>query len=94
MKNIKIKLTLFFISLMCISSIISFFASIFFNNRIVNEMRFDHIAIANSIYELKEKTDLSIEDIVNITDTSMYDVIIVEDIDSIKISNEELRKTA
>jgi len=92
MKNIKIKLTLFFISLMCISSIISFFASIFFNNRIVNEMRFDHIAIANSIYELKEKTDLSIEDIVNITDTSMYDVIIVEDIDSIKISNEELRK--
>ena len=93
MKKIRVKLAIFFVSLMFISSIFSFFVSIFFNNSSIrNELKLDEEAIAISILELGHKTDLSIDDIVNITSNFMYDVRIVEDINSLSITTEELKK--
>lgn len=93
MKKITVKLTLFFISLMLISSIFSFFLSTFFTNTsIKNEIRLHQQAIGISILELQQKTDLSLDDIANITSTFMYDVRKLESIDSLNITNEELKK--
>lgn len=93
MKKIRIKLAIFFISLMFISSILSFFVSSFFpNSSIKKEMMLNQQAIAISILELGQKTDLSIDDIIKMTSTFMFEVRKVENIDSMQISNEELRK--
>jgi signal transduction histidine kinase len=93
MKKIRIKLALFFISLMFISSILSFFVSSFFpNSSIKKEIMLNQQAIAISILELGQKTDLSIDDIIKITSTFMYEVRKVETIDSLKISKDDLRK--
>ncbi len=75
MKKIRIKLALFFISLMFISSILSFFISSFFpNSSIKKEMMLNQQVIAISILELGQKTDLSIADIIKMTSTFMYEV--------------------
>jgi signal transduction histidine kinase len=92
MKNIKVKLALFFISIMCTSSILSFVVLTFFTNSIGNEMKLDQEAIAISILKLGQKTDLSIDEIVSVTSTSMYNVDIVENIYSLDINNEELKE--
>lgn len=90
MKKITVKLALFFILLICISSILSFFISTFFIDNIENEIKLSQELIASSILELNQKTDLSIEEIINITSTPMYDVNIVENIDLIEITEEEI----
>lgn len=92
MKNIFAKLALFFIFLICISSILSFFTSAFFTNDIENEMQLNQQAIAISILELKEKTDLSLDEILDITSTHMYNVRKFQDIDLIDITEEQLQK--
>lgn len=92
MRNIKVKLALFFISLMCTSSILSFVVLTFFTNSIGSEIKLDQEAIAISILKMGQKTDLGIDEIVSVTSTSMYNVDIVENIDSLDINNEELNK--
>ncbi|SES63202.1 Signal transduction histidine kinase [Natronincola peptidivorans] len=92
MKKIAVKLTLFFIFLICISSILSFLASTLFTHDIRNEMQQNQISIANSVLQLGEKTDLSIEEIIDITATSMYDVREIKNIDSMEITLEGLER--
>jgi signal transduction histidine kinase len=92
MKNIKVKLALFFISLMCTSSILSFFVSAFFTNSIGNEIKLDQEAIAVSIFKLGQKTDLTIDEIVSVTSNSMYSVSKVGNIESLDVNNEELKE--
>jgi signal transduction histidine kinase len=78
---------------MYISSIISFFISTFLsNNSIQREMKLNQQAIGVSILELRQKTDLAIEDIVKMESNFIYDVHIIEDIDAIPISNEEIKR--
>ncbi|KUO73099.1 MAG: histidine kinase [Clostridia bacterium BRH_c25] len=92
MKKIRIKLAIFFISLMFISSILSFFVSSLFPGSIKKEIMLNQQAIAISILELGQKTDLSIDDITKMTSTFMFEVHKLENIDSLEISNEELNK--
>lgn len=92
MKRITNKLAIFLILIICISSILSFFVSIFFNQDIVNEIKLDQESIALTILELMQKTDLSIDEITDITSTSMYDVSRIENIDFIEPSRTELEK--
>lgn len=92
MKKITIKLASFFIFLICISSTLSFLVSTLFTHNIENEMKLNQEVIAISILELEQKTDLSIEEIVNIIPASMYDVRKIEDIGLMEITQEELEK--
>ncbi|MCC5911042.1 MAG: HAMP domain-containing histidine kinase [Clostridiaceae bacterium] len=92
MKKITIKLALFFIFLICISSILSFIVSTLFTNNIENEIRLNQEAIAISILQLEQKTDLSIDEIISITATPIYDVRRLEDVDLTGITKEELEK--
>ncbi|SCG83814.1 sensor histidine kinase [Proteiniborus sp. DW1] len=92
MKKITNKLAIFFIFIICISSIISFFTSIFFNYDIENEIKSEQENIALTILELMKKTDLSIDEIASISTTSMYEVSRIENIDCINLSREGLKK--
>lgn len=92
MKKITVKLALFFILLICISSILSFFISTLFTDNIESEIKLSQEAIAASILELNQKTELSIKEIINITSTPMYEVCIIENIDLREITKEELEK--
>ncbi|SCY75632.1 sensor histidine kinase [Alkaliphilus peptidifermentans] len=92
MKKIAVKLVLFFIVLICISSLLSFLVSTLYTNNIVSEVKINQEATAIAILELDEKTDLTVDDIVNIMPTSMYDVRRIEDIDLMKITNEEFER--
>jgi len=67
-------------------------SALFPNNSIKNELKLNQQAIAISILELRQKTDLSIDDIIKITSTFMYTVSRVENIDLIKITEEELKR--
>lgn len=92
MKNIAVKLAAFFIFLICTSSILSFIMTMVFTYNIKNEMRLNQKAIANSILELREKTDLSIDEIINIASTSMYDVKKIEETKLREITNGQVEK--
>jgi len=92
MKKITIKLILFFISIMFISSIMAFVVSTFFTDSIKKEIRVNQKAIASSVIQLAEKTDLSIDEIVDLTSTAMYDVEIIEDIILYGITENELNR--
>ncbi|SDK38968.1 HAMP domain-containing sensor histidine kinase [Natronincola ferrireducens] len=91
MKKITLKLALFFIFLICASSALSFVGSTLYTKDIKNEIQLNQKEIAISILELEKKTNLSIEKIVNIMPTSMYDITSVEDIGLIEITEEELK---
>lgn len=92
MKKISVKLGLFFISLICVSSILSFFTSIVYTYNVNYEMKQDQELISNFILELREKTDLSINEILEITPNSMYNVEELEDIELLEINKEKLEK--
>lgn len=92
MKRIALKLTLFFMSLIFISSILSFGVSTFSTREIKDEIRENQMTIIEVVRELNEKTDLSIEEIIDIASTAMYDVKLLENIDGIDMKNFELSK--
>ncbi len=93
MKSIKTKLILFFILLMFLSASLSSFLYTFipFNN-IRDEFKLNQQAIAISILELRQKTDLPLADIIKMASNFMHDVSVIEDIHKIQISEEELEK--
>lgn len=93
MKKIRIKLAIFFISLMVISSIISLIvSSIFPNSSVKKEIMQSQQSVAASILELRQKTDLNAEEIAEITSNFMFKVRIVEDIASMDLSDDELKR--
>ncbi|MTI47156.1 sensor histidine kinase [Sporosalibacterium faouarense] len=92
MKKITIKLALFFILLISISSILVFLISTFFTDGIKNEVKTNQKAIATSISELKQRSDLTVDEIIAITSSSMFDISIIEDINLVEITEEELSR--
>jgi signal transduction histidine kinase len=92
MKKISVKLALFFIALICISSILSFLVSILFTNGISSEIKQNQEAIAMSMRDLNQKTDVSLDEIIGIASNSMYDIRKVKDIESLEVSAEELNR--
>lgn len=92
-KKLNKKLIFFFIALMIISSAISFIPSaIYYNKRAIAKIRQDQQSIAISILELRQKTDLSIEEIVGLMSNFMQNVNIIEDIESMEISTKDINR--
>lgn len=93
MRKIRIKLGIFFISLMVLSSFMSMVvSSIFPNSSVKKEILLGQQAVAVSILELGQKTELSLADITQITSNFMFRAREIENIDSMQLSEEELRK--
>ncbi len=92
MKKITVKLTLFFIALICISSILSFLLSILFTNTISNEIKQNQETMAVAIIDLWEKTDLSLNEIIGITSSSMYEVSKIENVNAVELTQDELNR--
>jgi signal transduction histidine kinase len=93
MIKLKTKLILFFVSLMFISAIASFLLSALLpSDGLEKELRKNQQDIVITILELHQKTDLTIEEIVGMTSNFMYDVRTIEDIDLLKITEEEMNR--
>lgn len=90
MKKITVKLVLFFIILIIISSGFSFLLSTNFTNNIEKEIKLGEESIASSIVKLRKKTDLTMDEIIEITSTPVYDVKIIEEEQIKEIMNEEV----
>lgn len=95
MKSLSSKLRLLFISLLFLSSIISFLLSVIFpNNLLEKEIKFNQHMIGVSVLTLIQRTDLSLDEIMNITSNAIYDVRRVEG-DRLKpLTQEELNRLA
>ncbi len=93
MRKIRIKLAVFFISLMLLSSFMSMVVSALFpNSNIKREILQGQHSVAVSILELERKTDLSLEEITQMTSNFMFSVKEIENIASLQLSAEELEK--
>ncbi|AKL96016.1 heme sensor protein HssS [Clostridium aceticum] len=92
MKKVTLKLALFFIVLICTSSTLSFVVSTLYTKNIENEIQLSQKEIAISILELQKKTDLTIEEILNIMPASMYEISRIENIEEMEITEGKLKK--
>lgn len=92
MKRITIKLALFFIILIIISSSFSFFISTNFTNSIEKEIKLGEQSLASSIIELREKTDLNIDEIISIVSMPTYDIKLINGKDTEVINEEGMEK--
>ena len=93
MKKLNKKLVFFFIALMIISSALSFIPSaIYYNKSAIEEIRKNQQSIAISILELRQKTDLSVEEIVDLMSNFMQNVHIIEDIETMEIRDEDINR--
>ena len=93
MKKLNKKLVFFFIALMIISSALSFIPSaIYYNKSAIEGIRKNQQSIAISILELRQKTDLSVEEIVDLMSNFMQNVHIIEDIETMEIRDEDINR--
>lgn len=91
-KRIAVKLAVFFIVLICISSILSFLLSLLFSNTLSREIEQNQETIAAVVLDLWEKTDLSLDEIIGLTSSSMYQVRRVENPEAVKATPDELSR--
>ncbi len=92
MKKITVKLALFFILLLCISSLLSFCLSLFFSGSTVREMKQNQAAIADILQKLNEETDLTAPQIIRLTQSSMYDITLLDNLDQFNLTACELKR--
>ncbi|EEG78913.1 HAMP domain-containing sensor histidine kinase [Dethiobacter alkaliphilus] len=92
MKKISVKLAMFFIAVIIFSSILSFLVSIFFTDDIRTEIRRDQETIAVSILELRQKTELSMDEILSFISSPMYEVRRLEDMEAQEMTPEEIER--
>lgn len=91
MKKITVKLALFFITLICIATMLSFFVAAFFTGNIGGEIRNHQRTIANSLIELDKKTDLNTTEIMELMSSSIYYIYRIREPEELGISEAELR---
>ena len=94
MKKITVKLALFFIFLLCVSALLAFFLATFFSGGTVKEMWQHQEAVARTILEIKEKTDLPLEQIISIARLSAFAVKAIDDPAELNLPEEEQRALA
>ncbi|MDY0235423.1 MAG: HAMP domain-containing sensor histidine kinase [Gudongella sp.] len=93
MIKLRMKLILFFVSLMFISSVLSFVIFAFLpDDSLGQELRQNQQEIVISILELEQKTNLNIEEITDMASNFMYDVSIIDSIDSLQMTNDEMNR--
>lgn len=78
MKKIAVKLTLTFTALIIISTVLSFVTAVLLTPELRHEIRRSQEAIATTIIELSNKTNLSSEEIAEIVSGFMYDVRVID----------------
>jgi len=81
LRKIGVKLALMFIAIIILSSGLSFLASTVLSPNVPGELRRNHGEIANALLELEDKTELTIEEMIEITSTSMHQVRSLENVD-------------
>jgi len=74
LRKIRVKLALMFIAIIFLSSGLSFLASTILSPNVPGELRRNHGEIATALLELEDKTSLEIEEMIEITSTSMHQV--------------------
>ena len=94
MKKITVKLALFFIFLLCVSALLAFFLATFFSGGTVKEMWQHQETVARTILEIKEKTDLPLEQIISIARLSAFAVKAIDDPAELNLPEEEQRALA
>ena len=92
MKKITVKLAVFFILLLSISSLLSFCLSIFFSGSTISEMKQNQAAIADILLELSENTNLTSSQIVKMVQSSMYDITLLDNIEELNLASDEFNK--
>ncbi|MGE5676829.1 MAG: ATP-binding protein [Pseudomonadota bacterium] len=93
MRRITMKLAMFFISLMVLSSVISMLvSSIFPNSSVKKELMQGEHSVAESALELGRKTDLSNEEIAQISSSFMFRVRVVNNAAELQVSDSELKR--
>ena len=80
MNRISIKLAGFFLSIVVISTLLSFAAAIVFSRDIADEIAHEQSEIAHVVRALEEQTQLGVEEIVSVTSTGMHPVALVDDL--------------
>ncbi|MFP4066555.1 MAG: ATP-binding protein [Spirochaetaceae bacterium] len=80
MNRISIKLAGFFLSILLVSTVLSFALAILFSHDVADEIAKEQRKMARIIRALEEQTELSIDDIVSVTTTDAYPVKPIEDL--------------
>ncbi len=83
MNRISIKLAGFFLSIVVISTLLSFGAAVIFSRDIADEIAYEQSEIAHIVRKLEEQTELSMRDIVSVTSTEMHPIALVEELDEL-----------
>ncbi|MFP4267789.1 MAG: ATP-binding protein [Spirochaetaceae bacterium] len=83
MNRISIKLTGFFLSILLVSTALSFALAILFSHDVADEIAEEQRKMARLIRALEEQTQLSIDDIVSVTSTDAYPVKPIEELEEI-----------
>ncbi len=78
MKKIGVKLALLMTAIIVASSILSFFASMILSPNLPGEHRKNHEVIATSLRKLEQETALDLDSMIEVTDTSIYEVQVRE----------------
>lgn len=87
------KLAMFFITLMVLSSVISLLvSSIFPESSVRKELQQGEYSVAESVLKLGSKTDLSTEEIAKINSNFMFKIKVADNIPDLKISDTELQR--
>ena len=89
LRKIGFKLALMFIAIIILSSGLSFLASTMLSPNVPGELRRNQGEIASALLELEEKTRLSIDEMIEITSTSMYQVRRLESLE-LELEPEEI----
>ena len=84
MNRISIKLAGFFLSILLVSTVLSFALAILFSHDIADEIVQEQRKMAHIMHSLEERTELSIDNIVSVTSTDAYPVTPIEDLEEIE----------
>ncbi len=91
MNRIAVKLALFFFAIIVVSTFISFLAVTFLSRQVADEVAGDQLEIAESIQALRNRTDLPLQEILEIVSSRNYQVTEVASISLDQVGEAEQR---
>ena len=91
--TVRVKIIASFLLILTFSCIIVFIGAMIISNQsILNEVKENQFSYANSLMELQRKTELSTQDILNISINNMYTSRVLDEIDEHSLNKETLAK--
>ena len=91
--TVRVKIIASFLLILTFSCTIVFIGAMIISNQsILNEVKENQFSYANSLIELQRKTELSAQDILNISISNMYTSRVLDEIDEYSLSKETLTK--